>query len=218
MWLFPDDGVGVFANINGPGLPNSPSYGIKAILTFVSDLALDLDPWLNLTTACTFPAPWRNLSYFSPPPMKKYDHGNMTDFKGIYGNTLLPDIEVNVHTTRSRGQYIGFHMNRIVGELLPTNQHDTFQLKLTAPWEYAIERVISENYTLTYPVTFERNENNDVIGFNITLVGNIDIMEYRKDTRFMDEVLNDELNATIQSASISFLNVAFVIFSFLLFR
>lgn len=187
MWLFPDDGDGVFASVNGPGLPNLPSYGLKVILSYVSDLALGFKPWLDLDTACSFPSPWKNLTDLPIGPLKKYQNDHIRDFEGIYGSKLLPDIHIKVTDTRDRGSHLSFQMNRLTGELLPTEKNDTFNLQFLEPFEYAIERKINDDFSLVYPTIFQRDAQNNVVGFNVTFLSSKDIMEYTKGSRFLNE-------------------------------
>ena len=55
--LLPDVDVGVFLALNGN---DYTSLGRLLIHAFLMDLALDEEPWLNTTTVCTFPHPWRS--------------------------------------------------------------------------------------------------------------------------------------------------------------
>ncbi|WAR18796.1 PBP4-like protein [Mya arenaria] len=187
-WLFPDEKFGVFASVNGPGLPSVSSQGLQAILSYVTDLALDIAPWLNLTTGCTFPAPWRKPFSFHIDPPEILTNDNIEDFTGMYGNALLPDITIHVNTSHDKRQILWLEMNKLQGELFPTTSNDSFTFKMVLPWEYAIERVLNENFTIQYPTDFFRDPiKGQVLGFNITLSGKNDVMTYRKCARFLNE-------------------------------
>eukprot|EP00058_Branchiostoma_floridae_P026674 XP_002612165.1 hypothetical protein BRAFLDRAFT_88904 [Branchiostoma floridae] len=68
--LFPDASGGVFTSLNGPAVPIHVYRDVHSILHYrVADMLLGLEPWLNTTTACSFPQPWStyNVSYTIPP-------------------------------------------------------------------------------------------------------------------------------------------------------
>ncbi|KAL5020968.1 hypothetical protein ScPMuIL_000123 [Solemya velum] len=56
IWLFNEMEAAIFMSVNMGG--NDISLIQKSILYFLSDKLLNLDPWLNTTTACSYPAPW----------------------------------------------------------------------------------------------------------------------------------------------------------------
>lgn len=58
MQLLPDVRAGMFFSSSGPGDSES-IVATRAIAAFISDKILGKDPWLNHSTACTFPAPWK---------------------------------------------------------------------------------------------------------------------------------------------------------------
>ncbi|XP_060605765.1 uncharacterized protein LOC132758228 [Ruditapes philippinarum] len=53
IWLYPDEQIGVFANVDGPGTVASPTYALRTILSYVSDILLGQTPWLDFETACS---------------------------------------------------------------------------------------------------------------------------------------------------------------------
>ena len=66
LTLLPDVGLGIYSSVTGP----DESYlGRRAAHMYIADVLLGQVPWLNLTTACTFPEPWTQRR----PYRSKYD-------------------------------------------------------------------------------------------------------------------------------------------------
>ncbi|XP_064608798.1 uncharacterized protein LOC135472974 [Liolophura sinensis] len=56
LMLYPDVDLGIFIGLNG----EDPSvFSRTALQSFIADLVLGYEPWLNTTSVCTFPAPWK---------------------------------------------------------------------------------------------------------------------------------------------------------------
>ena len=55
LTILPDKDIGVFLALNGA---DESYYGRRLLNLYIMDLLLGEEPWLNLTTACTFPSPW----------------------------------------------------------------------------------------------------------------------------------------------------------------
>lgn len=150
----------------------SASYALQLIFSFVADTSLNLTPWLNLTTACTFPSPWykTHTTTVAFPPPKRFPAYCLQDYLGKYGSQIMPDVEIKINGVYDdKTDALWLHMNKIGGKLLPTAQNDSFQFQMEVPWEYAIERVHG-NYNITYKTVFFRDSDNEhVIGFNISL-------------------------------------------------
>lgn len=58
LWLFPGVGAGLFVATNGPQTRDK-GQALTAITGMAADLLLGETFWLNSTTVCTFPAPWK---------------------------------------------------------------------------------------------------------------------------------------------------------------
>lgn len=186
IWLYPDEQVGVFANLNGPGTAGAPGYALKTVLSYVSDILLRQPPWLSTQTACSYPSPWVNSTEFSSSDLVNYTNKKINDFVGTYGNKLLPDITIYIKERGTAERYLWLEMNRIKGELVPTADDNLFRFKMVEPWEYAIERVLGENFVITYPVNFTRSASGTVQSFNLTF-GYKEIMMYRKNWKFLGD-------------------------------
>ncbi|KAH3781630.1 hypothetical protein DPMN_159530 [Dreissena polymorpha] len=99
LWLYPDMRSGVFVASNGP-LTSKGSTAIRNIAYFASDLLLGEEPWLNTSTTCSFPAPWKELQHQSLaieiPRYKWNITRKMADYTGVYGHKGFGHIEIVV--------------------------------------------------------------------------------------------------------------------------
>ena len=129
---------------------------------YIADKLLGEEPWLSTETGCSFPSPWRNSSSsFTPIKPDTVVTAPLTDYIGNYGNRVFPDVIIS-----DNDGVLTLAMNRIKGNLHPTDSIDRFQLEITDPWEYAIEKVVSENYTTMSLFWFTRDENNTTVCFD----------------------------------------------------
>ena len=162
LWLFPDEDIGIYTNVNGPGHNHGPGDTLRVIMYYIADILLGEETWLSTETGCSFPSPWRNsYSPFTPIKPEPVVTPPLTDYIGYYGNRVFPDIIIS-----DNAGVLTLAMNRIKGMLHPTDSIDRFQLEITDPWEYAIEKVVSENYTTMSPFWFTRDENNTTVSFD----------------------------------------------------
>ncbi|KAK3599921.1 hypothetical protein CHS0354_012563 [Potamilus streckersoni] len=97
LWLFPEKNTGVFVTFNGP-LSDESSFAMEAIIGRAADLLLGEEPWMNLTTACTFPSPWRQAKDPRHPCDEKVHKWNISrshiDYIGVYGHLAFGNISV----------------------------------------------------------------------------------------------------------------------------
>lgn len=61
LHLFPEVDSGIFISVSGP-LGMDANYALSTIAWRGGDLLLGVKPWLNATTACSYPQPWRQVS------------------------------------------------------------------------------------------------------------------------------------------------------------
>ncbi|KAK7098053.1 hypothetical protein V1264_004941 [Littorina saxatilis] len=61
LWLLPGAGAGLFVATNGPQT-KAKGHALTAITSMAADLLLGEKFWLNSSTVCTFPAPWKPTS------------------------------------------------------------------------------------------------------------------------------------------------------------
>ena len=188
LWTIPDLNIGVYASVNGPGYGSNS--GIHNIVSFyyIVDHLLGLEPWLNQTTACTFPKPWKMEN---DTELSKHKKGNrFRRFAGepiVAQDWLLPEKDAeeirtdpNISdmvqdTTKFDGSYnyplfaeinvytnssnLHLNSNHIHGILHPTQDKDTFLFKVTYPWELATYY----NTTQLLNITFLRDEKTETV-------------------------------------------------------
>ena len=188
LWTLPDLNIGVYASVNGPGYG---SYsGIHNIVSFyyIVDHLLGLEPWLNKTTACTFPKPWKKENDTKP---SKHIAGGLTVAQDWLLTEMKPDQMMEKDTKETRpdpdiidmvpdatefdGSYnfplfaevnvysnssnLHLNSNRIHGLLHPTKDKDTFSFEITHPWEFAPH----DNITQMINITFLRDEETEIV-------------------------------------------------------
>ncbi|KAL3878770.1 hypothetical protein ACJMK2_031101 [Sinanodonta woodiana] len=164
LWVYPDMGIGIFASANGPTVDNLAVDAIRTIFFYISDILLGEEPWLNATTACSFPGKWKNSTVDSVSN-DDLDHPFnviLDRYVGNYGSHVFPDVQI----TRDEN-LLKFQCNRILGILHPTNKTNKFKLEVTEPWEIVLINRNANNETTMFPVDFDVNESS-VTGFNWT--------------------------------------------------
>ena len=182
MWTFPDVGVGIYASVNGPGYKGLSIRHLTATFYYISDYLLGLDPWLNETTACTFPEPWANNTVKeSKEKEQPIVVDKLTEFQGSYANPLLPTIQVSAESSDLR-----LRSNRVRGTLHPSSEKDRFLWEVTYPWELAeTDYTDANNETIYTNVTFLRNAKTGIVdGLKMEFEVN---MTYAKDTSMLSK-------------------------------
>ncbi|XP_077863737.1 uncharacterized protein LOC100372963 [Saccoglossus kowalevskii] len=66
LWFYPHKSTGIFTAINGP-YTSEADGALKRIHAYATDLLMGEEPWMNSSTACSYPLPWR------PTPVKSTD-------------------------------------------------------------------------------------------------------------------------------------------------
>ena len=144
VWLYPDEDIGLFASTNGP--PNiDNTWGLIIVLQTISDVLLRETPWINATSACAFPSPWKRKSVARERTLRD-DRPEVASFSGYAGTFRHPAFgEVNVSYNASE-RHLELRMGRFLRALLLYDKtRDVFHAKLVDRYGY-------EPFTL--PVTF----------------------------------------------------------------
>ncbi|XP_067661438.1 uncharacterized protein [Haliotis asinina] len=130
--LFPDLDFGIFTSANGPGTRN---FDLQNVISFyISDILMGDQPWLNSSTACTYPSPWNEMT---PRTQNNSDVTN-TDvecldcYVGKYGQHLLGDVDVR----SGPGSSLELHYGRLRGSLNTTDDKTVFKLDLWNPYRF----------------------------------------------------------------------------------
>ncbi|XP_046576226.1 penicillin-binding protein 4-like [Haliotis rubra] len=127
LTLLPDLDFGIFTSANGPGTRDEGNAQ-KAIAYYISDILMGDQPWLNSSTACTFPMPWEDVSESSQ------NNSDITNsevkcvdcYVGKYGNYMFGDLDV----VKSSGSSLELYYGRLRGSLNTTADESTFKLDL----------------------------------------------------------------------------------------
>ncbi|XP_067661439.1 uncharacterized protein [Haliotis asinina] len=131
--LYPDMNFGIFSSANGPGTANE-GIAQNIISFYISDILLGDQPWLNSSTACTFPSPWGKV----PPSTQNNSDVTNTDvecpkcYVGKYGQHLFGDVDVR----KGPGSSLELQYGRVRGSLNTTDQKATFKLDLWDPYRF----------------------------------------------------------------------------------
>ena len=146
VWLYLDKGFGIYVTSNGPPA-SSTTRALKSILQYISDILLGEMPWLNTTTICTFPKPWKTEekpeeSDDEPASFHELSQQNSphrsSEYMGKYSNPGFGDVIISsgVHTP------LGFKMGQILEADLHYNaSEDKFYTNFTGKYWYFKERI-----------------------------------------------------------------------------
>lgn len=169
---YPDMDIGISASVNGPDFWNDSLAHLTTVLYYLSDHLLGLEPWLNETTACTYPAPWNNDTETKPKdPEVPVTIDNASEFEGVYSYPLFPTAEVMTNDSN-----LLMDINRLHGILHPSSEKDRFLWEITAPWELANLMYGDTFYNITF---FRDNTTGAVAGFRM-----VDSWELKATTPF----------------------------------
>ncbi|XP_052783040.1 uncharacterized protein LOC128219269 [Mya arenaria] len=169
VWLFPEENIGIFISTNGGMLEDYQYTSLTTTMYYLADLLLDKEPWLNSSTACSFPEPWKDetdsrlteISAFLP---------DISEYTGIYGNEFQPEFILTVNG--SSQTQLNFESGRLGGNLYSTQDKDRFLMEITYPWELYVPLMDHNNVTTKTNVTFVR-EAGTVTSMNINISTNI---------------------------------------------
>ncbi|WAR28021.1 GIGA6-like protein [Mya arenaria] len=170
---------GIFISTNGGLLEDYQYTSLTTTMYYLADILLDKEPWLNSSTACSFPEPWRNetdsnfreISAFLP---------DISEYTGIYGNEFQPEFILTVNG--SSQTQLNFESGRLGGNLYSTQDKDRFLMEITYPWELYVPLMDHNNVTTKTNVTFVRKAGT-VTSMNINIGTNI---IFTKDERLTD--------------------------------
>ena len=137
-----DMNVGFLTSVNGPGF-GIDSY-LHHLVTFyyIADHLFGLSPWLNETTAYTFPEPWRPgsimYSMSLEPPVSNI---SFAEYVGSYRSNLFPHAQVS-----SNGTSLFLKSIKVNGILHPTSDKDRFLYDVVSPLEYTLYENNAKQY------------------------------------------------------------------------
>ena len=163
--------VGIFGSVNGPGIGRPSANHLSVSLYYTADYLLGLKPWLNETTACTFPSPWENKTH--PEAYAKetpFLGSNLTDYEGAFGHHIFPDIEVYANISN-----LVFNSTHLSGFLYQASEKDRFLSEISYPWEYS-SRGQMTNVTFQRDTTGTVNEMTLHLEVDLTYVRGLSVL------------------------------------------
>ncbi|ESP02198.1 hypothetical protein LOTGIDRAFT_230584 [Lottia gigantea] len=154
LWVFPDLDIGIFSNVNGPGLTVGGARIFEVIFSYIFDMLMDQPPWLNETTACTFPMPWHPENYPKSSTLNVTNEPveNTKQYTGIYGHRLFGEVHITAQEST-----LFIKAGLMNGVLNTTNVPDSFKMQIVGDYEFFSNQ---NNVTTLLPVTFF-NKTND---------------------------------------------------------
>ncbi|XP_070560063.1 uncharacterized protein [Ptychodera flava] len=148
--VYPEVNVGVFIGANGPYDGNDHA-AMQRIEAFATDLLLGEEPWLNATTACTFPEPWQPSSEGNRKNEKQVNRiknrkvhttSPSDDYVGVYGHKALGNCTIwhEDGSENLRYRYGEYGL----GELIPSPEEDMFVITMVGPMAWYLETYTGE--------------------------------------------------------------------------
>ncbi|XP_052098780.1 uncharacterized protein LOC127733465 [Mytilus californianus] len=142
LGFIPSKNISVFLNSNGLGKSGFRNIMLPTMY-YIFDTLLELEPWLNDTTACSYPSPWNHI------PEKNSTTGNETQtnisetnrFIGNYSNSLYGDASVSVINETLTLQY-----GKLLHGTLSHHSQNIFNLTILEP----LKKVLSTNMIVTF--------------------------------------------------------------------
>ncbi|KAL8570293.1 hypothetical protein ACOMHN_011315 [Nucella lapillus] len=111
LWLLPGVKAGLFVATNGPQTRDK-GHALTAITNMAADLLLGEPLWLNESTICTFPAPWKPLE---KPPQSPPPPTTTTSTPEVNGSHELPDKRGPVSVFTKRKDYLDMDLDQLIG-------------------------------------------------------------------------------------------------------
>ncbi|XP_077978990.1 uncharacterized protein LOC144434413 [Glandiceps talaboti] len=137
LWLFPSKSIGIFGAVNGPYTSDADS-ALKRINAYVSDLVLGEEPWLNESTACSYPSPWKPSTRKSvggtekPIPSEK----SLKEYEGEYRHPAFGQFTVYLNNSDGNLHFAYGSLGK--GLFTPTKEADVFGMEIySAIWYLA---------------------------------------------------------------------------------
>ena len=132
VWLIPEINKAIYVEVNGP---QTGSWAIVHIAHFIVDVLTGEEPWLNTSTVCSFPEPWRKqathvVSRFpTAEPPYPIDH-----YVGAYTNEAFGRIDIKLNAS---DMALHLTMGRFLeGVLGYDDENREFKMRLTSHYWY----------------------------------------------------------------------------------
>ena len=173
LTLFPEAETGVYVAINGP-MGDTAQIAVLVLNQYISDLMLGLPPWLNQSTLCSYPFPWKKREEYIPKtfhiPIDKTlkSHRSLTVYKGKYVSKALGTLTMNEKTENGNSFLFLKFGKRGRFNLYPTRKKDRFRAEAIGSISFLSKMDFSAP-SVWLNVDFIPNENNRSIIDKISL-------------------------------------------------
>lgn len=199
LWLLPDQKTGIFVAANRQA--RDPVLALIAY--YLADVTSGETPWLNHTTSCTFPEPWRELQPVVDIPNEAHaPQRPLEEYTGTYGNKLFGDFRVFIrHAPEPRLEIkYGEHFE---GFLLPSETKDTFSVTLTGVYWF-----LTEKSPIPDAVTF-KEDTHGALQY-LTFIMQQEVIEFSRCVRFNDH--SSSVGTNLNSSGFGLCLAALMIF------
>ncbi|XP_060074177.1 protein flp-like [Ylistrum balloti] len=190
MWLFPHQNIGIFASLTG-SRDNDNQLPIRVIMSRAADMLLGETPWLDSSSACSFPAPWSDVSPSVPVTgMSQFrtfwnSSQPMEFYIGSYGHPAFGNISVTIENQTQlmlyygrfgrmvltpvtdlafKGHYIGplWFATQADGQVRPVNVN--FSFPVSGGIASNLSYPVDNAFAITFQRDFRKHENNGLQG------------------------------------------------------
>ncbi|KAK0046354.1 gigasin-6 [Biomphalaria pfeifferi] len=164
MWLVPEKNVGLFLSVNGQKHNENPLGTIQMLTYYITDLMLGFEPWINETSACTFPEPFVKAIEFPNVEFKPQvaDYA-LAEYQGTFSSKLLGDIVIRKSATNPKA--LTMTMGKLTGTLHPEGGN-VFRLFLEGAYRY-MQVPVAGKHPIPFARVFFDFKSNQCVGLKL---------------------------------------------------
>lgn len=162
---------------------------LQNIAAFASDIILGLEPWLNTSTVCTYPAPWEERNDVTQARDHLEIRWNlsrpMTDYEGLYDHPCFGHIIVGVEDNDRLQLEYGRFGKMVLVPMDEMNFLGYFVDKLwfvtnsdgnTAPFNVSFDFQGDRVKEIRFPIDFSQKPTKFVRGTGVSLVSSVALL------------------------------------------
>lgn len=167
--------TGIAVTVNGLN-PTVLELDLYPLAYYLKDILLGKTPWLNKTTICSYPEPWRSLAYRPFPKqnvLEKYV-GETKEFVGVFGHTLYGEVLVMEYN-----QSINLHWGKVMKGTLYDRRNLSFRLRVDDDVFIVLGKEIG-----AIKVVFGQFYSGQYNGIEITFQGMMETYNFSRDVEF----------------------------------
>ncbi|XP_067663680.1 uncharacterized protein [Haliotis asinina] len=202
--LYRDFDIGIFVSESGPGSTYA-SFTENLISFYISDILLADEPWLNVSTACSYPQPWGTwLSTLqNNSDVTNTDVECLDCYIGKYGHRLFGDVDVK----KGPGASLELFYGRLRGSLNTTDKEATFKLDLWEPFRFYAR---PGNATMLVEVIFHGFNNGK---YSFVVFGYPHTMTFTRGISFYNEIIFTTINPEISGQGVEEMSSFLLVFA-----